>query len=110
MTVSTQLRTADGAGALSSGPLQSPPDSTSILRSIFVGCDGLRAGWRLLIFLAMSFVLLAAFVLIRSGGVRGLLDNQKKAAEVTVTPLLMGRSEAITFLIICLAGAGHGED
>jgi membrane protease YdiL (CAAX protease family) len=103
MTVPTELRTTDGARALAAGTPERRLHATSTLKSIFLGCDGLRAGWRLLMFLAMSFVLLAAFALIRSGGVQGFLDDQKKAAQVTITPLLMGGSEAIALLIICFA-------
>src|ERR1700722_2798636 len=101
MTVSTQVSTMDGAIALAAGTPERPLHTPSTLKSIFLRCDGLRAGWRLLRFLAMSFVLLATFVLIRSGGVQRFLDDQKKAAQVTVTPLLMGGSEAIALLIIC---------
>ena len=102
MTFSTQVSTTTGSAAL---PVtsHSHPETNSTLKSIFVGRDGLRAGWRLLIFLSISFVLLAAFVLIRAGGVQGFIEQQKKAAQVTITPLLMGGSEAIAFLIICFA-------
>ena len=103
MTFSTQLKAPESTGAASVGSSQSGPDSTSTLKWIFEGRDGLRAGWRLLIFMAISITLLAAFVVIRSGGVQRLLDDQKKAAQVTVTPLLMGVSEGIAFLIICFA-------
>jgi uncharacterized protein len=78
-----------------------PPEAG--LKSIFLGSDGLRAGWRLLIFLVMVGVLLAGFVLIRSGGVRGFLDEQRSGATIIVTPLLLGGSEAIAFLILCVA-------
>ena len=103
MPVSTQLRTTDGARPLDATTPGNRLHVTSTLRFIFLGCDGLRAGWRLLTFLAISIVLLATFVLIRSGGVQGFLDDQNKAAQVTVTPLLMGGSEAIALLIICFA-------
>jgi membrane protease YdiL (CAAX protease family) len=103
MTVSTDLRNTEGAGLLAAGTTEHDPHTRSTLKTTFVGRDGLRAGWRLLMFLAMSGTLLAAFVLIRAGGVRGFLEQQKEAAEIRVTPLLMGGSEAIAFLIIFFA-------
>lgn len=69
----------------------------------FVGPNGLRTGWRLLIFVVLVVVLLGAFVLIRNGGVQGFREAQKHVAQVTVTPLLMGGSEAIAFLLLCVA-------
>lgn len=75
----------------------------STLKSIIVGPDGLRAGWRLLIFLAIVGVLLASFVIVRSGGVHRFLEKHRSTAPITVTPLLLGGSEAVAFLILCVA-------
>jgi membrane protease YdiL (CAAX protease family) len=72
-------------------------------KSIFVGRDGLRAGWRLLMFIAILVILLASFVIVRAGGVHRLVEQQKHAASVTVTPLLLGGSEAIAFALLCAA-------
>jgi membrane protease YdiL (CAAX protease family) len=99
MTFSTQVKVPE----LTVDRSQNQPKDSSTLKSIFLGPGGLRAGWRLLMFLAISTTLLAAFVLIRAGGVKGFLEQQKNASQVTVTPLLMGGSEAIAFLIICFA-------
>lgn len=103
MTISTQLRTTEGTATLAAGNSMNHASTTSTLKSIFVGHNGLRAGWRLLLFLIISIGLQGAFVLIRTGGVQGFLDQQKKAAQITVTPLLIGTSEAIAFLVICFA-------
>jgi uncharacterized protein len=75
----------------------------SPLQRIFSGPNGLRAGWRLLIFAALVLTLLASFVLIRSGGLQAFREAQKLAATITVTPLLMIKSEAIALLLLCVA-------
>jgi membrane protease YdiL (CAAX protease family) len=80
-----------------------PAEKSSSTRPIFFGPNGLRAGWRLLIFAALVVVLLGAFVLIRNGGLQGVREAQKHAAEITVTPLLMIESEAMAFLLLCVA-------
>lgn len=99
MTFSTQVKVPEVTVCRSENRL----DGRSTLKTIFLGSEGLRAGWRLLMFLAISIVLLAAFVLIRAGGVQGFLAQQRNASQITVTPLLMGGSEAIALLIICFA-------
>jgi uncharacterized protein len=73
------------------------------LKPIFIGPNGLRAGWRVLIFVVLVVVLLGSFLLIRNGGVQGFREAQKHAGEITVTPLLMFRSEGIAFLLLCVA-------
>jgi uncharacterized protein len=79
--------------------LSKPPSG---LRSLFFGPHGLRAGWRLLIFIGLLVVLFAGTVLVRSGGL-GIRDAQKHVATFTLTPFLIGVSEAIAFAILCLA-------
>jgi membrane protease YdiL (CAAX protease family) len=74
------------------------------VKSIFFGMDGLRAGWRLLTFLAIVVLLLAVFVLIRSGGVQGLLNRQRSTTPIVATPWLLGGNEAVAFFILCVAG------
>jgi len=86
---------------LSTAPSQKPSHSTSGLKLIFIGPNGLRAGWRLLIFVALVVVLLGAFILIRTGGVQGFREARKHV--ITVTPLLMGWVEAIAILLYCVA-------
>jgi hypothetical protein len=73
------------------------------MRSLFLGPRGLRVGWRLLIFIGLLVILLAGPALIRNGGLQGLRNTQKHVGEITVTPFLMGASEAIVFALLCLA-------
>lgn len=76
---------------------------TSGFKTILFGPNGLRSGWRVVIYVAMLGVLLATSVLVRSGGVQGFLNQQRNAAQITVTPTLMTSSEALAFALICLA-------
>jgi hypothetical protein len=80
--------------------LQSPEPSA--LRKIFIGRDGIRAGWSLLIFIAMmvAFALAARFILhkIHPGPdtAQGMQDEMGK-------PRVLLLSEAIQFLLVLLA-------
>src|SRR5271168_5277406 len=94
------------AGAVIAAPpaaMVAPGKQGSFARRIFVGPNGLRAGWRLLIFAGLVVTLLASLVLIRTGGVQRFKEAQKHADEITVTPLLMIKSEAMAFLLLCVA-------
>ncbi len=73
------------------------------MRSLFLGPRGLRAGWRILIFIGLLLVLFGGTVLVRNGGLQGIRDTRKHLGSITMTPLLMGVSEAIAFAILCLA-------
>ena len=73
------------------------------MRSFFVGPRGLRAGWRLLIFLGLLVVLFGGIALVRTGGPQGFRDAQKHLSNVTVTPSKLAASEAIVFALLCLA-------
>lgn len=86
-----------------------PSSRTFGLRSIFVGPNGPRAGWRLLIFAVLVFVLLGGFLLIRNGGLRGFQEAQKRAGEITVTPLLMIWSDGMAFLLLYVAALIMGK-
>jgi membrane protease YdiL (CAAX protease family) len=101
MTPLSQLRAAKYA--LESTAPVSVSQPTSGMRLLFLGPRGLRAGWRLLIFIALVAVLIGAWLVVRSGGPQGFRDAQKHAGQVTVTPFLMGSSEAIAFALLCLA-------
>jgi len=76
---------------------------TSSMKRIFRGTNGLRAGWRLLIFIALSGILIGGALLVGHGGPQGFRNAQKHLGEVVVTPSLMAGSEALTFALLCLA-------
>jgi hypothetical protein len=102
MTYSTQLNSTQNV-VPERGASTADSRRSSIVKSVFVGSQGLRSGWRVLIFLAIACTSLGSFVLIRAGGVQGFLEQQKAAAKITITPLLMGESEIVAFLVVCLA-------
>jgi len=108
MASANALRT-ETAPLLSSEPSQKGAHSTSGLGTIFVGSGGLRAGWRLLIFITLVVALLGSFVLIRAGGVQGLREARRHAAELTITPLLMSKGEGTAFLLLCVAALIMGK-
>ncbi len=64
---------------------------------------GLRAGWRLLIFIGLLLVLFAGAARVSHGGPQGLRNALKHMDQVTVTPFKMGASEAIVFTLLCSA-------
>jgi len=73
------------------------------LRVIFAGPGGLRVGWRLLIFVVLLAAMLGSLMLITHGGMRGVREDHAKLAQTAPTALLLGGSEAIAFLILCVA-------
>jgi uncharacterized protein len=83
--------------------IEVPPVESSPARRIFFGPNGLRAGWRLLIFAALFGGSFAAVTLIRFGGLQGVRDAPRKLAQTIHTPLFMSKSEAIAFLLLCVA-------
>jgi membrane protease YdiL (CAAX protease family) len=103
MTLPSRVKAAEDAPLPSTEPSQKRPHPTSGLKPVFIGPNGLRAGWRLLIFSALVIVLLGGFLVIRNGGVQGFLEAQKHGGEITVTPLLMLWSEGMAFLLLCVA-------
>jgi membrane protease YdiL (CAAX protease family) len=76
------------------------PAGPPALRRIFVGKDGLRAGWSLLIFIAIMAVLLASahFIAIR---IHPPNPNAKKMSEISIAFGLI--NEAVPFLFVLLA-------
>jgi hypothetical protein len=79
MTIANQLKAAENVPVVSTEAF--PPGSrlTSRLKPIFVGPNGLRAGWRLLMFLALFAVLFGSFVLIKAGGPQGFQEKYRNA-------------------------------
>jgi CAAX protease family protein len=88
---------------LESTPSLSVSKPASGMRSLFLGPRGLRAVWRVLIFIGLLLVLFGGTALVRNGGLQGIRDTQKHLGSTTMTPLLMGVSETIAFAILCLA-------
>jgi membrane protease YdiL (CAAX protease family) len=109
MTFPNQLKFAADAPLLTAEPSRSPSRKTSGWKTIFAGPEGLRAGWRLLIFTALVVALLGSFVLIRTGGVQGLREARKHASELTITPFLMFKGEGIAFLLLSVAALIMGK-
>jgi hypothetical protein len=103
MTIANRLKTADNLPVLAAEASQPSSLPTFGLKPLFVGPDGLRAGWRLLIFVTLVVVLIGGFLLVRNGGVQGFREAQKHAGEITVTPLLMIWSEGMVFLLLSAA-------
>ena len=87
--------TPPGISSGGDAPPPLPPDSKSALNEIFFGPNGLRAGWRLLIFAAIAFVLLAIFGLIQHS-----LSHGKR---IPFTAQGVSISEASVFLCILIA-------
>jgi hypothetical protein len=98
MTIANRLKATENLPVLSTDAFH--PSSRLALKQIFIGPNGVRAGWRLLIFLALFAALLGSFVLIRAGGPQGFLEKYRSQSHITVTPLVMGGSEAITLLFL----------
>ena len=101
MTPRNQLKAVEHA--LESTAPVSVSQPASSMRSLFLGSRGLQVGWRLLIFIGLLAILLGGAVLVGHGGPQGLWDAQKHMGEVTVTPSMMGASEAIMLALLCLA-------
>ncbi len=99
MTIANRLKAADNLPVLSTDAFH--PSSRLTLKQIFVGPNGVRAGWRLVIFLALLAVVVGSLVLIRTGGPQGFRQNYRNQSHITITPLIMGESEAVTLLFLC---------
>jgi membrane protease YdiL (CAAX protease family) len=75
-----------------------PPAQPSTLRKIFIGQDGLRAGWSLLIFIAMFAAL--AFCANRIGRKLHAPDPNSMKPGTEMSPLFGIIAEAIPFVIV----------
>jgi uncharacterized protein len=103
MTYANTLKAADNAPTLSTKSSPTNSHRGAGLKSIFVGPNGLRAGWRLLIYAALVVTLLASFLIMRNGGMEGFRQARAHANQVTITPLLMGWSTGMAFGLVCIA-------
>jgi uncharacterized protein len=99
--------------AVDSAPRSIAPVSVSQpahgMGSLFVGPRGLRVGWRLLIFIGLLAVLLGGAILVGHGGPQGLREANRHMGEVTVTPFMMGASEALMFALLSLSTLVMGK-
>jgi membrane protease YdiL (CAAX protease family) len=109
MTFENGVKAVENLPALTTESFQPSSNPTPGLKSIFVGPNGLRAGWRVLMFIVLFTVLLGGFVLIRAGGPQGFREQYRNQSQITITPLLMGESEAITLLFLCIAALVMGK-
>ena len=77
---------------------------TSGFKSIFVGPNGLRAGWRVLIFEALFYGLFVVANLVRYGGPQGIREayRQQQMGKVALTPLSILKGFGIAFVLVCL--------
>jgi membrane protease YdiL (CAAX protease family) len=107
MNIANRLNSAETLPELSIQPSQ--PSLPLTLKLVFVGPNGLRAGWRILMFLMLFAVLLGGFVLIRTGGPQGFREQYRSQGNITITPLIMGESEALSLLFLCGAGLIMGK-
>src|SRR3984957_13171836 len=109
MTFANSVKAAESLPVLSTEFFQPSSHPTFGLKQIFVGSNGLRAGWRILMFIALISVLLGGFVLIRAGGPEAFREQYRNQSQVTITPLLITGSEAITLLFLCIAAMAMGK-
>lgn len=72
------------------------PSRVSVLRAIFTGPNGIRAGWRLLVFVTILSLLLAGVIVIAHAVARG------HTMEKGLSPVSMGVSEAAIFAFVLL--------
>jgi membrane protease YdiL (CAAX protease family) len=109
MTFANPVKAAENVPALSTESFQPSSHAPFGLKQIFVGPNGLRAGWRVLMFIALVAALLGGFVLIRAGGPEAFREQYRNQGQVTITPLLMAGSEALTLLFLCIAALAMGK-
>jgi len=95
MAFENRRKAAKDTPSLSTGPIQPSSHPSSGLKSIFAGHNGLRAGWRLLIFFALLGVPAAVLLVIARASGGG-------AKQITNTPFLVGANEAVILLILCV--------
>ena len=109
MTFANPVKAAENLAVVSTESFQRSSRSKLGLKRIFIGPNGMRAGWRVLMFIALFGLLLGGFVLIRAGGPEAFWEQYKNQSHITITPLLMGGSEAITLLFLCIAALVMGK-
>jgi len=101
MSLATSLNTT--GVAVSPEPLKPVSCQSSFAKRIFIGREGIRAGWRALMFLMLFGSLMIGFRLIEHGGVEGLRRTFSDRAQVAMTPLLVIQGFSIAFLFLCVS-------
>ena len=93
--------TTDSSSADSQSSTGAAANSQSLLQTAFMGPNGLRAGWRLLVYLLLAFVLRrsATFVIQHISPIRDWLASQS-AAVIAAGPLVFG--EIVSFLVVLI--------
>ena len=109
MTFANPVKAAENLAVASTESFQRSSRSKLGLKRISIGPNGMRAGWRVLMFIALFGLLLGGFVLIRAGGPEAFREQYKNQSHITITPLLIGGSEAITLLFLCIAALVMGN-
>jgi CAAX protease family protein len=109
MSFANGVKAVERLPVLTSESFQPSSHRAGGLKPIFVGPNGLRAGWRVLMFIVLFSFLFGGFVLIRAGGPQGFREQYRNQSQITITPLLMGESEAITFLFLGIAALAMGK-
>jgi membrane protease YdiL (CAAX protease family) len=79
-----------------------PPTPPSALRQTFIGNDGLRAGWSLLIFLAILAALGFCVNIIAHRLFPAAASSGKAAAELMGRPAFLLANESLQFLLVLL--------
>jgi membrane protease YdiL (CAAX protease family) len=111
MTFANPVKAAENLPVVSTETLQPNFHLTFGLKKLFVGANGLRAGWRVLMFIALLAVLFGGFVLMRAGGPEAFREHYRNQnqSQITITPLLLGGSEAIALLFLCIPALVMGK-
>src|SRR5471032_206948 len=79
--------------------LDPAPQPSSTLRTIFLGSEGLRAGWSLLIFFALLFLSFSAYAAILLYLRHGMPPPPRPHL---IGPLMVYRPDGVQFLIVLL--------
>jgi membrane protease YdiL (CAAX protease family) len=93
--------TTDSSPADSQSSVRAAADSRSLFQTVFMGPNGIRAGWRLLIYLLLVYVLSRAFGFATQhlGPVTAWLNSQPNTV-IAAGPLVFG--ECISFLVVLI--------
>jgi uncharacterized protein len=107
MTFSNTLKAASDAPVISPVASMKPSSASTNqdpgFKAILIGPNGLRAGWRLLIFSALVSVFLAIFLFFRFRTVQAFREANQHTGPVTLTPSLVSGSEIVTLIIVLAA-------